>query len=104
MPAIQKFAKQKKLFVIEDCAQAHGASVNERSVGSFGDVSCWSFCQDKIMSTGGEGGMVTTNNEDSIFYAQLQRSRQNFEKVLETQGSRTLPSNGFMMDLVQITG
>ena len=64
MPAILEFARQKKLMVIEDCAQAHGASVNGRQVGSFGDVSAWSFCQDKIMTTGGEGGMVTTNRED----------------------------------------
>ena len=88
MPTIQKFAKQKKLFVIEDCAQAHGASVNGRSVGSFGDVSCWSFCQDKIMSTGGEGGMVTTNNEDFYFFMRSYKDHgKNFAKVLETQGS-----------------
>ena len=73
--------------MIEDCAQAHGASVNGRSVGSFGDVSCWSFCQDKIMSTGGEGGMVTTNNEDFYFHAQLQRSRQKFCKSFRNSRS-----------------
>ena len=49
--------------VIEDCAQAHGARYKGRSVGSIGHVGAWSFCQDKIMSTGGEGGMVTTNDE-----------------------------------------
>ena len=52
------------LFLIEDCAQAHGAKYNGKSVGSFGDVNAWSFCQDKIMTTAGEGGMVTTNNKD----------------------------------------
>ena len=65
---ICKLAKDNGLFVIEDCAQAHGASLergNEKfPVGSFGDVSAWSFCQDKIMSTGGEGGMITTNNPE----------------------------------------
>ena len=50
------------LFVIEDCAQAHGARYKGRSVGAIGHVGAWSFCQDKIMSTGGEGGMVTTND------------------------------------------
>jgi len=50
--------------VIEDCAQAHGAMYRGMSVGSIGHIGCWSFCQDKIMSTGGEGGMVTTNNEE----------------------------------------
>ncbi len=50
--------------VIEDCAQAHGARYRGRSVGSIGKIGCWSFCQDKIMTTGGEGGMVTTNDPD----------------------------------------
>ena len=59
---ICKFAKDNNIFVIEDCAQAHGSRYNNKSVGSFGDISAWSFCQDKIMTTGGEGGMVTTNN------------------------------------------
>jgi len=63
MDAIMKLAKENSIYVIEDCAQAHGAKYNGKSVGSFGDVGCWSFCQDKIMTTGGEGGMVTTNNE-----------------------------------------
>jgi dTDP-4-amino-4,6-dideoxygalactose transaminase len=49
--------------VIEDCAQAHGARYKGRSVGSIGHAGAWSFCQDKIMTTGGEGGMVTTNDE-----------------------------------------
>jgi dTDP-4-amino-4,6-dideoxygalactose transaminase len=51
--------------IIEDCAQAHGALYKGRSVGSIGHVGAWSFCQDKIMTTGGEGGMVTTNDEAS---------------------------------------
>ncbi|WP_254988944.1 DegT/DnrJ/EryC1/StrS family aminotransferase [Cyanobium sp. ATX 6E8] len=50
--------------VIEDCAQAHGARIHGQSVGSFGDVAAWSFCQDKILTTAGEGGMVTTNRAD----------------------------------------
>lgn len=64
MPAIMSFAKDKNMMVIEDCAQAHGASCEGRSVGSFADIGAWSFCQDKIISTGGEGGMVTTNSRD----------------------------------------
>ncbi len=63
MIEIMKFAKQNDLFVIEDCAQAHGAKIENRSVGSFADISTWSFCYDKIISTGGEGGMITTNNK-----------------------------------------
>jgi len=60
---IMALAEQHGLKVIEDCAQAHGARYKGRSVGSIGHVGAWSFCQDKIMTTGGEGGMVTTQDE-----------------------------------------
>jgi len=62
MPAIMEFARERGLAVIEDCAQALGAKIGEKFVGSFGDVAAFSFCQDKIMSTGGEGGMLLTND------------------------------------------
>jgi dTDP-4-amino-4,6-dideoxygalactose transaminase len=62
MDAIMALAARRGLSVIEDCAQAHGARVGERSVGTIGHVGAWSFCQDKIMTTGGEGGMVTTDD------------------------------------------
>lgn len=60
---ICKYCRENNIFIIEDCAQAHGAKYNNKSVGTFGDINAWSFCQDKIITTGGEGGMVTTNNE-----------------------------------------
>ncbi len=63
MDAILDVAAQHKLIVIEDCAQAHGARYQGRAVGSIGHIGAFSFCQDKIMTTGGEGGMVTTNDE-----------------------------------------
>ncbi|WP_432697811.1 DegT/DnrJ/EryC1/StrS family aminotransferase [Marinobacterium sp. YM272] len=63
MDPIMELAREHGLYVIEDCAQAHGALYKGRSVGSIGHIGCWSFCQDKIMSTGGEGGMVTTNDK-----------------------------------------
>lgn len=63
MDPIMALAQQHGLKVIEDCAQAHGARYKGRSVGSIGHIGAWSFCQDKIMTTGGEGGMVTTNDE-----------------------------------------
>ncbi|GAB5508600.1 MAG: DegT/DnrJ/EryC1/StrS aminotransferase family protein [Hyphomicrobiales bacterium] len=62
MDPIMELAGNHNLRVIEDCAQAHGASYKGRPVGSIGDIGAWSFCQDKIMTTGGEGGMVTTND------------------------------------------
>ncbi len=63
MDPIMALAVEHDLKIIEDCAQAHGARYKGRSVGSIGHVGAWSFCQDKIMTTGGEGGMVTTNDE-----------------------------------------
>ena len=63
MDPIMALAAQHGLKVIEDCAQAHGGSYQGRPLGSIGHVGAWSFCQDKIMTTGGEGGMVTTNDE-----------------------------------------
>jgi dTDP-4-amino-4,6-dideoxygalactose transaminase len=53
----------REIGLIEDCAQAHGAMYKGKPVGGLGDVAAWSFCQDKIMTTGGEGGMVTCNDE-----------------------------------------
>jgi len=63
MDEIMNLANEFNLFVIEDCAQAHGSKYKGKPVGSIGHIGCWSFCQDKIMTTGGEGGMVTTNDE-----------------------------------------
>ena len=62
MDGIMALACMHGFKVIEDCAQAHGARYKGRSVGSIGHIGAWSFCQDKIMSTGGEGGMVTTSD------------------------------------------
>ena len=63
MDPILKFVKKNKIFLIEDCSQAHGAIYKNKKVGSFGNISTWSFCQDKIISTGGEGGMISTNSK-----------------------------------------
>ena len=60
MPAISAWATKHGIHIIEDCAQAHGAHIDGRSVGTWGVFSSWSFCQDKIMTTGGEGGMLCT--------------------------------------------
>ena len=64
MDPILELARERGLKVIEDCAQAHGARYKGRPVGSMGDINSFSFCQDKIMTTGGEGGLVTTNNDE----------------------------------------
>ena len=64
MDSICELAKAHDLIVIEDCAQAHGARYKGKPVGSLGHLAAWSFCQDKIMTTGGEGGMLTTSDEN----------------------------------------
>ena len=64
MDPIMRLADEYGLKVIEDCAQAHGARYRGKMVGSIGHIGAWSFCQDKIMTTGGEGGMVTTNDRE----------------------------------------
>lgn len=63
MDPIMQLAAERDIYVIEDCAQAHGAKYKGKAAGSIGHIAAWSFCQDKIMTTGGEGGMVTTNDE-----------------------------------------
>jgi dTDP-4-amino-4,6-dideoxygalactose transaminase len=64
MDGMRDLAEAHNLKLVEDCAQAHGAAIRGKSVGSFGDLNAWSFCQDKIVTTGGEGGMVTLDDDD----------------------------------------
>ncbi len=64
MDPIMELAREYDIKVVEDCAQAHGARYKGRVVGSIGDVAAFSFCQDKIMTTGGEGGMLLTNDQE----------------------------------------
>lgn len=86
MDPIMALAESRGFKVIEDCAQAHGARYKGRSVGSIGHVGAWSFCQDKIMTTGGEGGMVTTNDE-SLWRAMwsFKDHGKSYEAVYERQ-------------------
>lgn len=79
---IKNFIKNKKIFLIEDCSQAHGAKISHRYVGSFGDFAVWSFCNDKIISTLGEGGMVACKSYK--FMKKLWAYRdcgKNFDKI-----------------------
>jgi len=91
MDPIMALADRNKIYVIEDCAQAHGAKYKGRSVGSIGHVGAWSFCQDKIMTTGGEGGMVTTNDEELWRFMQSYKDHgKNYESM-----SRPSQNTGF---------
>lgn len=89
---ILELARQRNLFVIEDCAQAQGATIQGRPVGSFGDVAAFSFCQDKITTTLGEGGMLTTNNPELWRRAYAFRDHG---RAVGTQTHKETPNQGF---------
>ena len=82
MDALLAVARASDLAVIEDCAQAHGALYKGKPVGTLGDIGCFSFCQDKIISTGGEGGLAMTN--DPALYRRMWSLRDhgwNYERA-----------------------
>ncbi|MCP4723125.1 MAG: DegT/DnrJ/EryC1/StrS aminotransferase family protein, partial [Desulfobacteraceae bacterium] len=93
---ISSFCRQKGIVLIEDCAQSHGAMYKGKKVGSFGDCAVFSFCQDKIMTTGGEGGMLVTNNKEIWERVWSYKDHgKNFEKVFaknQTPGFKWLAS------------
>ena len=66
MAALTDLCDEHGLLLIEDCAQAHGATYDGRPVGSFGDAAAFSFCTDKILSTGGEGGLLLLRDEEAF--------------------------------------
>ena len=87
MPEIMQLARSHDLKVIEDCAQAHGAMLDGQSIGSFGDAAAFSFCQDKIISTGGEGGFVSFQDPDAADWARSFKDHgKNWEKVRAPAG------------------
>ena len=112
MDEIMALAKQHNLWVIEDCAQAHGAKYKGKPVGSIGHIGAWSFCQDKIMTTGGEGGMVTTN--DKVLWQKMWEYKdhgKNYDSIYHKQhppGFRWLHdsfgTNWRMMEMQAVIG
>jgi dTDP-4-amino-4,6-dideoxygalactose transaminase len=86
MYSIKKLANKTKIKIIEDCSQAHGASIDNKQVGSFGDISTWSFCNDKIISTLGEGGMISTNKKRLYDFCKISINHgTNFKKNKKTE-------------------
>jgi dTDP-4-amino-4,6-dideoxygalactose transaminase len=92
---LKKIAKKNNLKIIEDCSQAHGASIENKKIGSFGDISTWSFCTDKIISTLGEGGMISTNKKKLYEFCKsyinhgtkLKNDKKNFNKFIYNKDS-----------------
>lgn len=86
MDPIVKLCKENNLKLIEDCAQAHGSRYKNKRVGTFSDIASFSFCQDKIMTTGGEGGMLIMNDSKLWERAWSYKDHgKNFEKVHESK-------------------
>jgi dTDP-4-amino-4,6-dideoxygalactose transaminase len=112
MDSIITLAESNNLFVIEDCAQAHGARYKGQSVGSIGNIGAWSFCQDKIITTGGEGGMITTN--DRTLWSKiwsLKDHGKSWEAVYENKHSNgyrwlhdSFGTNGRMTEMQAVIG
>ena len=87
MPSVHRICDDHGLLLIEDCAQAHGARIGARSVGTFGDIASFSFCTDKIMSTGGEGGILLCRDEDVYERAwSLKDHGKNRQKLTDSGG------------------
>jgi dTDP-4-amino-4,6-dideoxygalactose transaminase len=91
MDSILALAHDRRIKVIEDCAQAHAATYKGRPVGSMGDAAAFSFCQDKIMTTGGEGGMLVTNDDPA--WERAKRFRDH--GTSHDAGCKDQPSRGF---------
>lgn len=112
MDAIGEIAKERGLVVIEDCAQAHGAAIGGRRVGSFGDFAAFSFCQDKIMTTAGEGGLLTLRDAADFERAWSQKDHgKNRARMLEPASGHgfrwvhdSLGTNGRMTELQAAIG
>jgi hypothetical protein len=96
MESLMAFAQAHGLKVIEDCAQAHGAKDNGAPVGGLGDIGCFSFCQDKIITTGGEGGMVVTNDTDA--YRRMWSYRDHGKDFARTQAIDPAPGFKWLVD------
>ena len=79
---LKKVISDKNIYLIEDCSQAHGALYKKQKIGSFGHAATWSFCTDKIITTGGEGGMICTN--DNFLYRKVSKMRNHGRKKCTT--------------------
>jgi len=96
MDSIIKLCKKKNIKIIEDCSQAHGAKFKSKFVGSFGDISIWSFCNDKIMSTCGEGGMILTNNR--LYYKKIWSLKDCGKNIIKLKKNNFIPQFKWIHD------
>jgi hypothetical protein len=92
MPGLMELAAARDLVVIEDCAQAHGAAIAGREVGSWGHAAAFSFCQDKIITTGGEGGMLVL--DDSEAYERAWAYKDHGKSLAKLEGREDAVAHG----------
>lgn len=113
MDPILSLALARGIFIVEDCAQAHGALYKGNRVGGIGHIAAWSFCQDKIMTTGGEGGMVTTNDAQLAKAVWSLKEHGKSPEALEPSPSKgngycwlhdSLGTNGRMTEMQAVIG
>jgi dTDP-4-amino-4,6-dideoxygalactose transaminase len=100
-----EYCSKNNIFVIEDCSQAHGAKIHQQMVGSFADISVFSFCVDKIISTGGEGGLVVTSN--NMFADRVERLREHgslskLNSSVQFEYQRTIAGTNSRMTAMQM--
>ncbi len=100
---IANFCKRNNISLIEDCSQAHGAKYKNKYVGTYGDIGIWSFCSDKIISTGGEGGMIASNKKNIIDYCISYRNHGVNPKKNKSRGSKFIYSKDSLGSNYRIT-
>ena len=101
-----EFCQKKNIFIIEDCSQAHGAKIGNKALGSIGDIGVFSFCIDKIISTGGEGGLIVTSNEkiaERIARLRDHGGIRNKNSSKQFEYKRTIAGSNSRMTAMQMT-
>ncbi len=102
MDTILELAKAHNLFVIEDCAQSIGAKYKNKMTGAMGDVAIFSFCQDKIITTGGEGGMFVTH--DDAVWRRAWSYKEHGKNIDKVQNANATPDFSWLHDTVGTNG
>ena len=104
MKKIMSIVKKNNIYLIEDCSQAHGAKIGKNFCGSWGDIAVWSFCNDKIISTGGEGGMISakSNKIYKILFYLKDHGRSKFNVLVEKKYTSKFDNYGSNYRMTEI--
>lgn len=102
MPSIVTLCRNKALFILEDAAQAHGACIDGKKVGSFGDAACFSFYPSKNLGALGEGGAVVSSNETLIEKVKLLRDYGRTDKYAHAEVGYNLRLQGMQAAVLSV--